>query len=260
MFLDPRKSLCLVIAFLLCIATSPIQQGNRANAKAIPVIAQSAVTMHPLQPLITAFYATKAAVTGYEVHTFREENNTWQKVPILQHAIRHRFIALHAILQTLTTKASSKRQDVLGTGYREEQVGKERVRETVTVQIASFWQGKQAMTLQVERIVAKRNDLAGFRTAYTALAQSARSKGIETALIEGMLPTSMPKVKQQALIVRALHAVHAVPGKMISDAYTSSALGTFGMTTATLQIATHRDTRQDRTKVLVGCPLITVEY
>ena len=260
MTLNPRKSLCLILAFLLFTATSPTQPSSQASATVAPVIAQAAVAKNPLQPLITAFHETKANVTGYEVHTFVDEKNTWQTVPILQQAIRHRLLALHAIRQTLTTEVSSKRQDVLGTGYREEQVGKERVRELVTVQIASFWQGKQAMTLQVERIVAKRNDLAGFRTAYTALAQSARSKGIETALIEGMLPTSMPKVKQQALIVRALHAVHAVPGKMISDAYTSSALGTFGMTTATLQIATHRDTRQDRTKVLVGCPLITVEY
>lgn len=116
------------------------------------------------------------------------------------------------------------------------------------------------MTLQVDRIVAKRSDLAGLQAAYTALAQGGHLKGIETALIEGMLPTGMPTAKQQTLIDHALHAVHAVVGKMISDAYTSSALGTFGMTTATLQIATHRDTRQDRTKVLVGCPLITVEY
>ena len=260
MSLDPRKSLCLMIVFLLFTATSPTQPSSQASTTVAPVIAQTAVAMNPLQSLIAAFHDTKAAVTGYEVHTFVDEKNTWRPATILQQAIRHRFIALHAIRQTLTTKVSSKRQDVLGTGYREEQVGKERVRELVTVQIASFWQGKQAMTLQVERIVAKRNDLAGFQAAYAALAQGVHPKGIETALIEGMLPTSLPKAKQQKLIVRALHAVHAVPGKMISDAYTSSALGTFGMTTATLQIATHRDTRQDRTKVLVGCPLITVEY
>ena len=259
MSLDPRKSLCLMIVFLLFTATSPTQPSSQASTVA-PVIAQTAVAMNPLQPLITAFHETKAAVTGYEVHTFVDEKNTWQTAPILQQAIRHRFIALNSILQMLTTKTSTMRQDVLGTGYREEQVGKERVRELVTVQIASFWQGKQAMTLQVERIVAKRSDLAGLQAAYTALAQGGHPKGIETALIQGMLPTGMPTAKQQTLIVRALHAVHAVPGKMISDAYTSSTLGTFGMTTATLQIATHRDTRQDRTKVLVGCPLITVEY
>ena len=116
------------------------------------------------------------------------------------------------------------------------------------------------MTLQVDRIVTKRTDLAGLQAAYKALAQGVRSKGIEVALIEGMLPTGMQKAKQQTLIVHALHAVHAVPGKMISDAYTSSALGSLAFSIATLQVATHLDTRQDRTKVLVGCPLITVEY
>lgn len=142
-----------------------------------------------------------------------------------------------------------------------------------TVELASMqFAGAPSQTVLIIRVVAGRATLAQALSLYRAVDHAVRvANGNPTVNVTfiGTIPGQMGTSLRRQRIADALHAVHANSWQSVVYPYTTSVAGyiaeniptlTAGATKWNIQVALHENNVTNTTRVLVGSPVITVEY
>ena len=222
-----------------------------------------------------AFAATRSQLTGYEVHDWTTLSASFLPERQLRQADRE--VAVRLGVRHLKLYAHSDPHDhvALWTGtYAANPVRGARAEDVkATVEMASLaFADAPSQTVLIVRLLASTNKEAGFAAAYAAVARVA-DKVTGHAEINATLFGSIPRLLDTHARAKRIHsafiAAGARPLQSMTYTYTTSVSGYgaggvpalhAGKQNINLQVALHENGYKDVTRVLVGSPIITVEY
>ncbi len=220
-----------------------------------------------------AFQATGAIATGFEIHDWTTQNTAFLPVSVLQTQAKGVMVRLRAdhITGFLHSDAHQHVSFLSGHTSVKTATGKN-VPLTATVELASMHLlGQSPQTVLVIRLLSNQHTLAGSHAAFSLLQSVIPIKGSSNRneMVFGQLSRMASKASRTALIDKAFADVAGHATQWSQDAYTTSAAGSsakeglylpIGNQNITLQVAMHTNGYNQTTRVLVGSPLITVEY
>jgi len=224
----------------------------------------------PVHYVETAFAATRAHFTGYEVHDWTTLNDAFlsqQAVHRLSHELA---MKLHLSQPRLYQHQDSRDHVALWSGT----VVVQGLSLQSTVEVASLdIPNAPAQTVVILRVLGGGNAQATLDRVYAAvdgLADAIGGHAQVNATLFGALPGLRTGEERSAAIRRAFAAVGAQELQPMQSPYTTSVAGyapqatvataQAGQQTLNLQVALHADGYKSVTRVLVGSPIITVEY
>ncbi len=245
-------------------------------------------------PFLTkAFDATHSRLTGFEVHDWSTLHDGFSSVAVLTRAAKRLAQKMDVSSLHLYTHDGPRDHVAVWTGFW--QAGKQTARMQATVEMASLsfpdapaqtvlilrllasgpsYPGTRAGHLQA-RSAALRSEMGLFRdfaAAYRTVRTTAAASGgnaLVNATLFGVLPGLLNTAHRGAVVRAAYAAVHAQPLQSMVYAYTTSIAGyaadggspaLAGSQGVNLQVALHENSYNRSTRVLVGSPIITVEY
>ncbi len=220
-----------------------------------------------------AFQATSAHATGFEVHDWTTQNTAFLPVYVLKIEAKDLLYRLFANHITGFSHSDAHQHVSFLSGHTsiKTATGKT-VPLTATVELASMHlPGQSPQTVLVIRLLSNQHTLAGLHTAFSLLQSVVPAKGSSNrnVMVFGQLPKMASQGSRTALIHKAFADVQGSATQWSQDAYTTSAAGgsakgglslPVGNQNITLQVAMHANGYNQTTRVLVGSPLITVEY
>ncbi|MCY0876449.1 MAG: YwmB family TATA-box binding protein [Firmicutes bacterium] len=218
----------------------------------------------PIPYVQAAFNATKAKLTGYEVHDWTTINDTFMSEPAvtaLSHTLAQK---LQVTDMHLYPHVDDRDHVALWSGS---------VRGLkATVEVASMDIPGAPQTVIVLRLVESGGDEATFATSYAAIRSAILSVGgtlEENATLFGDLPGALSGTTREQVIKAAFDRAGAEELQPMQSPYTTSVAGygakdipqeQAGKQAINLQVALHANRYNNVTRVLVGSPIITVEY
>jgi len=219
----------------------------------------------PIGYVQAAFMATKAKLTGYEVHDWTTLNDTFMTEQAAQALGKELVAKLHVTDVRLYKHVDSRDHVALWSG---------KVRGiTATVEVASMAiPTAPAQTVLVLRLLDSGEDSDTFATSYAAIGEAVRAVGghvQENATLFGILPGALSGAHREQLIGSAFTRAGAEELQPMQSTYTTSVAGfgkvgvpyeQAGAQKINLQVALHANSYNNVTRVLVGSPIITVEY
>ncbi|MHB1628334.1 MAG: YwmB family TATA-box binding protein [Bacilli bacterium] len=245
-------------------------------------------------PFLTkAFDATHSRLTGFEVHDWSTLHDGFSSVAVLTRDAKRVAQEMGVSSPHLYTHDGSRDHVAVWSGFL--QSGKGTVRMQATVQMASLsFPHAPAQTVLILRLLASgpsypgerggrlpvrssapgsemglfRDFAAAYRTVRTAAAASG-GNAVVNATLFGVIPALLNTAHRGAVVRAAYAAVHAQPLQAMVYAYTTSIAGyaasggspaLAGSQRINLQVALHENSYNRSTRVLVGSPIITVEY
>lgn len=228
-------------------------------------------------PFLTqAFVATHSRPTGFEVHDWSTLRSGFSSVATLTKDSKRLAQEMGVSAPHLYTHNGSHDHVALWTGIFT--VGKQKTRLQATVEMASMsFPDAPAQTVLILRLLASaprsstelyRNFAVAYRTVRTCAA-AAGGSAVVNATLFGVLPRLLNMERRGAVVRAAYAAVHAQPLQTMVYTYTTSVAGyaaeggqsvPAGGQPVNLQVALHENSYSKSTRVLVGSPIITVEY
>jgi hypothetical protein len=220
---------------------------------------------------VRAFTATGARLTDIEVHDWSTVSQRFASMRALT-ALALRAAQLLGLRQAHFWQRETRGERVVQlTGWFRGTAGQPSL--ALSIEAASMrFVGSPAQTVLALRIYGAAHDVTSLAVAYRALAQAVAAAGgtadLNATLI-GRLPRGYSTTAQQALERKAWSAVTGRILQRFTGTYTTSDAGyapwrapavVTGGQRLDLQVAFHRNNYAQMTKVLVGTPMITVEY
>ncbi|MCY0869336.1 MAG: YwmB family TATA-box binding protein [Firmicutes bacterium] len=220
---------------------------------------------------VRAFTATGARLTDIEVHDWSTVSDHFAtERALLELALRE--AQLLGLRRAHLWQRQTRGERVVQLTGQFQGAGSDRSL-SLAIEAASLrFVGSPAQTVLAMRIYGTAHDLASLGVAYRALAEAVAQAG-GTADLNATLIGSLPHVySSTGQRVLEEHAWSAVNGRILqrfSGTYTMSDAGyapwaapavVASGQTLDLQVAFHRNNYAQMTKVLVGTPMITVEY
>ena len=259
------KKLAVMVLVGGCIVAYSL--GNQVATASVPSSTDAAVTL-----VRQAFSVTGAKLSAYEVHDWTTLRNQALSLSQIEAIGKNVATALKINVRPQHVQSSKEEASVIYTGHRSRQgiAGSTQV----TVQLMSMkWPQVQPQTVLVVREFTTTTSARTMGTAYQDTVNAVQRVGgqphINVTMIgylQGMLPTAA----RAQVIQHAFASTAGQPLQTMQDAYTSSTSGAVaaanvpfiasGMQKLNLQVALHKRNYQKDTKVLVGSPLITIEY
>ncbi len=224
---------------------------------------------NPVTYALHAFATTHARETGFEVHDWSTLSRQFES----ESTIRHEATVLAKGLG-LTSLKHYEHIDAhdhvflwSGTFHAANDPA------TATVEIASMrFIDAPSQTVLIERIVKNTTSQALVPLSYDAIRKSvllAHGDLDINVMLFGSLSGQLSTSARAGIVLHVLSAVNATPVGTMTDSYTTStsayASGAApsllsGAQPVNLQVALHENSYKHDTRVLVGSPLITVEY
>lgn len=218
-----------------------------------------------------AFAATHAHMTGFEVHDWTTLHNEF--VPVQTLVTEAHTYAADLGLTNMHVFTHQDAQDHVAQWSGTVNFGPRAPRVTATVEMASMvFPDAPAQTVLILRYLGFTDDEQVFPKAYARLAQAARYAGGVpkiNATLFGTMPRMLAIKARARTIAAAFQAADAKPMQAMTYLYTTSIAGfgaasvptlRAGQQTIDLQVAMHENSFEQNTRVLVGSPIITLEY
>lgn len=218
----------------------------------------------PIAYVQAAFAATKAKLTGYEVHDWTTINNTFMPEKAVTALGKQLAVKLAVTDLRLYPHVDSRDHVALWSGKVHGLAA--------TVEVASMAIPGAPQTVIVLRLVDSGDDGASFAASYRAIRAAVRSIGgtlEENATLFGELAHPLSESARARVIGSAFARAGAAELQPMQSTYTTSVAGfgaenipfeLAGAQKINLQVALHANSYNNVTRVLVGSPIITVEY
>lgn len=217
--------------------------------------------------LNTAFAATGAQVEAYSIHNWSVLNDTFIDPAIVQSSAEQ-------VAGALKIQSPTVYQHADDTQRVYQLFGKWDAQTTVAVIVNSMRQTQPAwaQTSLVIRIEYEGNDSQGLQQAISRVRAAVNKTGAKPQIstcIKGFLNDRMDGMERDRLISNTFQTVQASETEaMRTDMLTSvsgySKLSDEYITTnakrMNMQMAVHYETYQKKTQVLIGSPILTIEY
>ncbi|MBL0385457.1 YwmB family TATA-box binding protein [Tumebacillus sp. ITR2] len=243
--------LCLLIATYSVIQTR--QQTVASQADTGDFLAQ-------------AFAATKADVEGYTVHN-------WSLVDKEFHTPDQLKALGQKLNKTFAMQNAKESQDSAGDQNAYTLRGTTAVGGTAQIVLTSMkFQDKAPQTVLVLRVEREATDLGGFKEAIQGVRETVSEANaipqISTC-IKGLRADKMSDGSSNSLIQNVFQTVKAKEIEGVRSELVTSLSGYSPLTKdyivtngnkMNLQVAVHYDAHLDKTRVLVGSPIVTIEY
>lgn len=259
------KKLALMVLVGGCIVAYSL--GNKVATASVPSSTDAAVTL-----VRQAFTATQAKLSAYEVHDWTTLRNQALSLSQIEDIGKNVATTLKINVRPEHVQSSKEEASVIFTGLRSPQdtAGSTQV----SVQLMSMKLPQvPPQTVLVVREVTTTTVAGSMGATYQHVADAVSRVGgqphINVTMI-GYLQGTLPTGARAQVIQHAFVSTAGQPLQTMQDAYTSSTSGTVaaanvpfiesGMQKLNLQVALHKRNYQKDTKVLVGSPLITIEY
>jgi hypothetical protein len=252
---------------------SMVQQGAGISAMSSEQPLADARTAPELA--VRAFTATGARLTDIEVHDWSTVSQRFASMRALT-SLALRAAQLLGLLRAHFWQRETRGERVVQlTGSFRGTAGGPTL--SLSIEAASMrFVGSPAQTVVALRIYGATHDVSSLAVAYKAMAQAVAEAVAEAggtadlnATLIGRLPYAYSTTAQQALQSKAWSAVTGRIMQRFTGTYTTSDAGyapwqvpavVSGAQKLDLQVAFHRNNYAQMTKVLVGTPMITVEY
>lgn len=226
---------------------------------------------HTTAFLTQAFAATHSRLTGFEVHDWSTLYDGFSSVATLTRNSKRLAQEMDIASAHLYTHDGPHDHVAMWTGVFA--VGTQKTRMQATVEMASMsFPDAPAQTVLILRLWAKSASYRDFAAAYRTVRTTADSSGgsaVVNATLFGVLPGLLNTAQRGAVVREAYAAVRARPLQTMVYTYTTSVAGyavsggrsvLAGRQPVNLQVALHENSYSQSTRVLVGSPIITVEY
>lgn len=220
-----------------------------------------------------AFRLTGARAAGFEVHDWTTTNTPFLAVSLLRQEARQTIARLGVAKPTGWVHQDSHQHVSFFSGTTTVHSAQGAIIAlTATVELASMnLPGQSPQTVLVVRLIAKQKSLAGSHAAFALVKSVLPAQGSSNVneMAYGALPTMVSENNRAAKIRRVFSQVSGIAFQWSQDSYTTSAAGNSaqgglflqaGKQDINLQVAMHTNDYNQTTRVLVGSPLITVEY
>ncbi|KEO83324.1 YwmB family TATA-box binding protein [Tumebacillus flagellatus] len=216
--------------------------------------------------LTRAFAATKADVEGYTVHN-------WSLVDKQFHTPDQLKTLGQKLNKTFAMQNAKESQDSAGDQNAYTLRGTTAAGGAAQIVLTSMkFQDKAPQTVLVLRVERDADDLGGFKEAIQAVRETVSDANaipqISTC-IKGLRADKMSDDSSNSLIQTVFQSVKAkeiegVRSELVTSLSGYSPLGKDYIVTngnkMNLQVAVHYDAHLDKTRVLVGSPIVTIEY
>ncbi|MCY0892300.1 MAG: YwmB family TATA-box binding protein [Acidibacillus sp.] len=218
-----------------------------------------------------AFNATHAQMTGFEVHDWTTLHNAF--VPVKTLVAEAKAYAHELGLHDMHLYEHQDPNDHVAQWSGTVSFGPHAKDVTTSVEMASMLlPDAPAQTVLILRYLGTTSDEQAFASAYARLTETAQQAGglpkINGTLF-GNVPGLQGESERATRIAKAYQAVFAKELQSMVYPYTTSIAGygaapvpylVAGKQLVNIQVAMHEDSFEHNTKVLVGSPIITLEY
>ena len=259
------KKLWVAMLAASCVAAYSLGH-QAATASAAPTPAS------PVALIERAFAATKATVTGFEVHDWTTLPHATMDVAGMEAIGRTVAKALQISPTPSSTAIRANEASVIYAGTQTLAKSSATLQVSAELMSMRFPEAPPQTVLVIRELASARSAQAAGRV-YARVAAAVRRIGaapeINVTLI-GLLAKPLDTDARAQVIRRAFTSAGGNPLQGMQDAYTSSVSGYAQKTAApslltgrqnlNLQVALHKRDYQKDTKVLVGSPIITIEY
>lgn len=235
----------------------------------------SSVQTTPISYVGQAFRATGATMTGYEVHDWSTLTNTFEDQAALrvQELRLTRDIGLTDIQQVSHVDAADHVLVYQGTIHISGASPSQQGAEMATIEMASMrFVSAPSQTVLIVRILETGSAETSLPVSYDEVERIIKEAGGQAQVnvtLFGTIHQMLSPQKRGQIVLHALRNVDARAAGSMADRYTTSTSAyaanwgdaiMAGTQPMNLQIAMHENGYSQTTRVLVGSPIITVEY
>lgn len=250
-----RKLAYFVLLFCIVIGVAYAYPAKPTVAKELPIG----------DLLLRAFDTSTAEAEGYYVHNWSVVNNTYMSMKELQQ-MAERLNSTLQIPDAQVNKIDDEHQHIY------QLYGRWDPRTTVSLVLATMDLEKQPQTVLVIKVERESNRVQDITRSIEKVKETTKSIGVAPQIstcIKGFYSDRIESTERNQLIQRIFASVNAgeiegIRSELITSVSGYSPLSKEYIKTnekrMNLQVAMHYDAYQKKTRILVGSPIVTIEY